>query len=105
MAESTTTTIFVIKNGDGQYLEYQSYNGLRTWANGFSDRCAFPTQNVATLYCRNLIADAESHGVNMEFDVYKHNNTVTKTNVTIADSQRVSYGLPEKVVEETTSEE
>lgn len=102
MAESTTNTVFVIKNGDGQFLEYQSYSGLRTWVNEYSDRCNFESQNAATLYCRNLIAEAEIHGVDMEFDVYKHNNTVTDLDVTIPDAQRKSYGLPEKVVEEQT---
>lgn len=100
MAESTTNTVFVIKNNNGQFLEYQNYSGLRTWVNEYSDRCNFESQNAATLYCRNLIAEAEIHGVNMEFDVYKHNNTVTDLDVTIPDQQRKSYGLPEKVAEE-----
>lgn len=102
MAESTTVTAFVIKNNDGQFLEYQNYSGLRTWVNEYSDRCSFESQNAATLYCRNLIADAEIHGVSMEFDVYRHNNTVTDLDVTIPDAQRKSYGLPEKVVKEAT---
>lgn len=102
MAESTTNTVFVIKNNDGQFLEYSTYNGLRTWVNEYSDRCVFESQNAATLYCRNLIADAEVHGVNMTIDVYKHNNTVTKMEVTIANEQRKNYGLSEKVAEETT---
>lgn len=104
MAESTTNTVFVIKNGDGQFLEYQSYSGLRTWVNEYSDRCNFESQNAATLYCRNLIAEAEIHGVDMEFDVYKHNNTVTDLDVTIPDAQRKSYGLPEIAVEESVSD-
>jgi len=102
MAESTTNTVFVIKNNDGQFLEYSTYNGLRTWVNEYSDRCVFESQNAATLYCRSLIADAEVHGVNMTIDVYKHNNTVTKMEVTIANEQRKNYGLSEKVAEETT---
>lgn len=105
MAESTTNTVFVIKNNDGQFLEYQNYNGLRTWVNEYSDRCNFESQTAATLYCRNLIAEAEIHNVDMEFDVYKHNNTVTDLDVVIPDNQRKNYGLPEKVVEETTNEE
>ena len=100
MAESTTVTTYVIKNSEGQFLEYQNYSGLRTWVNEYSDRCNFESQNVATLYCRNLIADAESHGVSMEFDVYRHNNTVTDLDVTIPDDKRPSYGLPEKTEEE-----
>lgn len=104
MAESTTNTVFVIKNNDGQFLEYQNYNGLRTWVNEYSDRCVFESQNAATLYCRNLIADAETHGVNMTIDVYKHNNTVTKMEVTIANEQRKNYGLSEKVAEESVSD-
>lgn len=103
MAESTTNTVFVIKNGYGQFLEYSTYNGLRTWVNEYSDRCNFESQNAATLYCRNLIADAEIHGVNMTIDVYKHNNTVTKMEVTIANEQRKNYGLSEKVAEESVS--
>ncbi|MCY7192578.1 hypothetical protein [Streptococcus gallolyticus] len=102
MAESTTKTVFVIKNNEGQFLEYQSYTGLRAWVSEYSDRCVFESQNAATLYCRNLIADAEVHGVNMTTDVYKHNNTVTKMEVTIANEQRKNYGLSEKVAEETT---
>ena len=58
MAEATTQTIFVIKNNHGQFLEFQKYSGLRTWTDVFSDRCAFTSQFTATLYCRNLIADA-----------------------------------------------
>ena len=104
MAESNTVTTYVIKNNDGQFLEYQNYTGLRTWVNEYSDRCNFVSQNAATLYCRNLIADAESHGVKMEFDVYRHNNTVTDLDVTIPDNQRKSYGLPEKVAEEESTE-
>lgn len=100
MAESTTVTTYVIKNNDGQFLEYQNYSGLRTWVNEYSDRCNFESQNAATLYCRNLIADAENHGVNMGFDVYRHNNTVTDLDVTIPDGQRPNYGLPEKAEEE-----
>lgn len=102
MAESTTTKTFVIQNGDGQYLEYQNYNGLRAWVNEYSDRCAFSSQGAATLYCRSLIADAEIHGVNIEFDVFRHDNTITKLGVQIADAQRATYGLEEKVAEETT---
>ena len=104
MSESTTVTTYVIKNNDGQFLEYQNYSGLRVWANEYSDRCNFESQNAATLYCRNLIADAELHGVDMEFDVYRHNNTVTDLDVTILDNQRKSYGLPEKVVEKEATE-
>ena len=100
MAESTTVTTYVIKNNDGQFLEYQNYSGLRTWVNEYSDRCNFVSQNAATLYCRSLIADAENHGVSMQFDVYKHNNTVTDLDVTIPDAQRPNYGLPEKAEEE-----
>ena len=59
---------------------------------------------AAILYCRSLIADAENHGVKMEFDVYRHNNTVTDLDVTIPDNQRKNYGLPEKVVEEESTE-
>ena len=103
MAESNTVTTYVIKNSEGQFLEYQNYGGLRTWVNEYSDRCNFTSQNAATLYCRNLIADAESHDVKMEFDVYRHNNTVTDLDVTIPDNQRKSYGLREKVVEEEPS--
>ena len=104
MAESNTVTTYVIKNSDGQFLEYQNYTGLRAWVNEYSDRCNFASQNAAILYCRSLIADAESHGVNMEFDVYRHNNTVTDLDVTIPDNQRKSYGLPEIVVEEEPTE-
>lgn len=104
MAESTTNTVFVIKNNEGQFLEYQNYSGLRTWVNEYSDRCNFESQNAATLYCRSLIAEAEINGVNMEFDVYKHNNTVTDLDVVIPDGQRKSYGLPEIAVEEETAE-
>lgn len=104
MAESTTVTAFVIKNNNGQFLEYQNYSGLRTWVDEYSDRCNFESQNAATLYCRNLIADAELHGVSMEFDVYRHNNTVTDLDVVIPDAQRKSYGLPEKVVEKEATE-
>lgn len=100
MAESTTVTTYVIKNSEGQFLEYQNYSGLRTWVNEYSDRCNFASQNAATLYCRSLIADAENHGGNMEFDVYRHNNTVTVLDVTIPDGQRPSYGLPVKAGEE-----
>ncbi|WAW99481.1 hypothetical protein OIY87_03795 [Streptococcus gallolyticus] len=101
MAESTTKTIFVIKNNNGQFLEYQSYTGLRVWVSEYSDRCNFESQNAATLYCRSLIADAETHGVNAQFDVYRHNNTVTTLGVTIPDAQRATYGLSEKATEET----
>ena len=104
MAESNTVTTYVIKNNDGQFLEYQNYGGLRTWVNEYSDRCNFESQNAATLYCRSLIADAEIHGVKMEFDVYRHNNTVTDLDVTIPENQRKNYGLPEKVVEEESAE-
>lgn len=104
MAESTTKTVFVIKNNEGQFLEYQSYTGLRAWVSEYSDRCNFESQNAATLYCRSLIADAETHGVNMTIDVYKHNNTVTKMEVTIANEQRKNYGLSEKVAEESVSD-
>lgn len=100
MAESTTKTVFVIKNNEGQFLEYQSYTGLRVWVSEYSDRCNFESQNAATLYCRSLIADAETHGVNAQFDVYRHNNTVTTLGVTIPDAQRATYGLPDKVEEE-----
>ena len=103
MAESTTVTTYVIKNSEGQFLEYQNYSGLRTWVNEYSDRCNFESQNAATLYCRNLIADAESHGVSMEFDVYRHNNTVTDLDVTIPDDKRPSYGLPGKAEEEESA--
>ena len=95
MAETTTQTIFVIKNNYGQFLEFQQYNGLRTWTDSFSDRCAFTSQNAATLYCRNLIADAQIHGVDMEFDVYKHTNQVIDLDVTIPENQLKNYGLPE----------
>ena len=104
MAESTTNTAFVIKNEYGQFLEYSSYNGLRAWVNEYSDRCNFESQSAATLYCRSLIADAEIHGVNAKFDVYRHNNTVTVLGVTIPDAQRTTYGLPEKVAEEEPTE-
>ena len=104
MAESTTVTTYVIKNNDGQFLEYQNYTGLRTWVNEYSDRCNFESQNAAMLYCRSLIADAENHGVKLEFDVYRHNNTVTDLDVTIPDNQRKNYDLPEKVVEEEATE-
>lgn len=100
MAESTTNTVFVIKNNDGQFLEYQNYNGLRTWVNEYSDRCVFESQSAATLYCRSLIADAEAHNVNTKLDVYRHNNTVTVLGVTIPDAQRATYGLSEKATEE-----
>lgn len=93
MAETTNTTIFVIMNNHGQFLEYQTYNGLRTWTNVFSDRCAFKSQNAATLYCRNLIADARIHGVEMEFDVFKHNKQVIELDVDIPETQYKSYGL------------
>lgn len=95
MAEPTTQTIFVIKNNHGQFLEFQQYNGLRTWTDSFSDRCAFMSQNAATLYCRNLIADAQIHGADMEFDVYKHTNQVIEMDVTIPENQLKNYGLPE----------
>lgn len=95
MAEATTQTIFVIKNNHGQFLEFQQYSGLRTWTDVFSDRCAFTSQNAATLYCRNLIADARIHGVDIEFDVYKHTNQVIELDVTIPEIQLKNYGLPE----------
>ena len=95
MAETTTQTIFVIKNNHGQFFEFQQYNGLRTWTDVFSDRCAFASQNDATLYCRNLIADARIHGIEMEFDVYKHTNQVIDLDVTIPENQLKNYGLPE----------
>lgn len=95
MAETTTKTIFVIKNNHGQFLEFQQYSGLRTWTDTFSDRCAFDSQNAATLYCRNLIADAQIHGVDIEFDVYKHTNQVIEMDVTIPENQLKNYGLPE----------
>ena len=95
MAETTTQTIFVIKNNHGQFLEFQNYSGLRTWTDVFSDRCAFDSQNAATLYCRSLIADAQIHGVDMEFDVYKHTNQVIDLDVTIPENQLKNYGLPE----------
>ena len=95
MAEATTQTIFVIKNNHGQFLEFQKYSGLRTWTDVFSDRCAFTSQFTATLYCRNLIADAKIHGVDIEFDVYKHTNQVIELDVTIPENQLKNYGLPE----------
>lgn len=95
MAETTTKIIFVIKNNHGQFLEFQQYSGLRTWTDTFSDRCAFDSQNAATLYCRNLIADAQIHGVDIEFDVYKHTNQVIEMDVTIPENQLKNYGLPE----------
>lgn len=95
MAETTTKTIFVIKNKHGQFLEFQKYSGLRTWTDTFSDHCAFDSQNAATLYCRNLIADAQIHGVDIEFDVYKHTNQVIEMDVTIPENQLKNYGLPE----------
>ena len=97
MAETTTKTIFVIKNNHGQLLEFQQYSGLRTWTDTFSDRCAFTSQNAATLYCRNLIADAQIHGVDIEFDVYKHTNQVIELYVNIPENQLKNYGLPEAV--------
>ena len=95
MAETPTQTIFVIKNNNGQFLEFQQYNGLRTWTDVFSDRCAFDSQSAATLYCRSLIADAQIHGVDMEFDVYKHTNQVIDLDVSIPENQLKNYGLPE----------
>ena len=95
MAEATTQTIFVIKNNHGQFLEFQQYSGLRTWTDSFSDRCAFTSQNAATLYCRNLIADAQIHGVDIKFDVYKHTNQVIELDVNIPENQLKNYGLPE----------
>ena len=95
MAETTTKTIFVIKNNHGQFMEFQQYSGLRTWTDTFSDRCAFDSQNAATLYCRNLIADAQIHGVDIEFDVYKHTNQVIDLDVVIPENQLKNYGLPE----------
>ena len=95
MTETTTKTIFVIKNNHGQFLEFQQYSGIRTWTDIFSDRCAFDNQNAATLYCRNLIADAQIHGVDIEFDVYKHNNQIIDLDVTIPENQLKNYGLPE----------
>ena len=95
MAEATTQTIFVIKNNHGQFLEFQKYSGLRTWTDVFSDRCAFTSQFTATLYCRNLIADAQIHGVDIEFDVYKHTNQVIDLDVVIPENQLKNYGLPE----------
>lgn len=95
MAETTTQTIFVIKNNHGQFLEFQKYSGLRTWTDSFSDRCAFMSQNAATLYCRNLIADAQIHGIDMQYDVYKHTNQVIDLDVTIPENQLKNYGLPE----------
>ena len=53
------------------------------------------SQNAATLYCRNLIADAQIHGVDMEFDVYKNTNQVIELDVSIPDNQLKNYGLPE----------
>lgn len=105
MAESTTKTVFVIKNNEGQFLEYQSYTGLRAWVSEYSERCNFESQNAATLYCRSLIADAEAHNVNTKLDVYRHNNTVTVLGVTIPDAQRATYGLSEKAAEETAETE
>lgn len=95
MAEATTQTIFVIKNNHGQFLEFQQYSGLRTWTDVFSDRCSFTSQNAATLYCRNLIADAQIHGVDIEFDVYKHTSQVIDLDVVIPENQLKNYGLPE----------
>ena len=101
MATTTTTTVYVIKNQHGQFLELQTYNGLRTWTDVYSDRCAFANQNAATLYCRNLIADATINGIDMTFDVFKHNNQITELDVTIPDDQRAAYGLPKIVAEES----
>ena len=95
MAETTTKTIFVIKNTHGQFLEFQQYSGLRTWTDIFSDRCAFDNQNAATLYCRSLIADAQIHGVDIELDGYKHTSQVIELDVTIPENQLKNYGLPE----------
>lgn len=95
MAESTTETIYVIKNGAGEFLEFNSFNGLRNWTTEFSDRCRFSNQNAATLYCRNLIADAKVNGLDLDFDVYKYNNTITEMDVTIPENQFKSYGLLE----------
>lgn len=95
MTETATQTIFVIKNNNGQFLELQKYNGLRTWTDVFSDRCAFTSQNAATLYCRNLIADARIHGIEIELDVYKHTNQIIKLNVDIPENQLKNYGVPE----------
>ncbi|MGT2755365.1 hypothetical protein [Streptococcus ovis] len=94
MAESKTETVFVIKNQLGEFLEFNSFTGLRNWTTEYSERCGFATQNAATLYCRNLIADAKVHGMNMEFDVFKHSNTITEMDVTIPDNQLEAYGLP-----------
>ena len=50
MAESNTVTTYVIKNNDGQFLEYQNYTGLRTWVNEYSDRCNFDTPKIDRHY-------------------------------------------------------
>ncbi|MGV3353226.1 hypothetical protein [Streptococcus orisratti] len=96
MAETKTETVFVIKNQAGQFLSYQPYDGTRRWVNEYSDSCVFPNQFAATLYCRSLMADAEMHEQNFDFDVYQYNNTIKELNVTIADEARKQYGLPDK---------
>lgn len=96
MATTQTTTVFVIKNQFGQFLEFNAYNGIRSWVAEYSEKCIFENQNAATLYCRSLIADAKVHGLDVDYDVYKYNNQVQELDVTIPDNQRTSYGLPEK---------
>lgn len=96
MGESKTQTTFVIKNNQGQFLEFQGYSGLRMWVADYSEKCAFTSQNAATLYCRSLIADAKLHGLDMEFDVFKYNNQIVELDVSIPDNQLVAYGLPAK---------
>ena len=96
MATTETHTTYVIKNQYGQFLEFNSYNGLRSWVSEYSEKCVFESQNAATLYCRSLIADAEVHGLEVDYDVFKYNNQIVEMDVTVPDNQRVNYGLPEK---------
>ena len=95
MAETTSSTIFVIKNKDGQFLEYNPFNGLRNWSREFNDSCAFSTQGEATMYCRSLLADAENHGHGFEVDVFRYDNKVTDLDIVIPEASRKSYGLPD----------
>ena len=96
MAETTNTTIFIIKNKDGQFLEYNTFNGLRTWSREFTDSCGFETQSEATMYCRSLLADSENHGHDFWIDVFRYDNKVTNLDISIPDANRKNYGLPEK---------
>lgn len=96
MANTTNNTYFVIKNSQGEFLEYLPYNGLRMWVRNFTDNCIFATQNEASLYCRSLIADAKNHNTELDIDVFKYNNTVSELDVTIPKEQYKMYGIKEE---------